>query len=184
MPQESGSPTRLKIGIVILVVLCLFFFAGGSSGVAHTQTTHGDTSIVEELSNVRVLNASHHGDFAPHLGRWVNITGFTNETDFAWEGLERAQTLAHSHRTYALGRETNATDNAPAPAPVPSFYSSVSGSVHGHWTVSSRHWSPLMLQTASPQGNITGPGGWVSVSIDEFEIDEPNTTTSLSLIHI
>lgn len=171
MPQDCRGCISYPAGILLVLIGCFLIFSGTSDDAAPSYGDPRGTALDEELRAIRLVNHSHYGDFEPQDGRWMNISGFTNDTGFAWSGLARARTLAQSLRSYALEQQNDTLD--PHAMSTSSLYKNISGSVDGHWTIPwvSRPVAPR-VKTAKANGNLTGPAGEVSISIEEYEIDD------------
>jgi hypothetical protein len=92
--------------IVLLVFLLLFFFLSpDSQQPSPSQRIALDGIIAEERHALGVLRGSRYGDLDVGQGKWLNITGFRDDDELAWDVLPGVKERAWEQLKYVLGEE-------------------------------------------------------------------------------
>lgn len=173
----------------IALLILLFIFLSPDPQAPALQHPSRRVSILDnELHSLSVLNSSQYGDFVPTNNRWLNVTGFRDETasEFVWSALDAVKEHTRELTGHALGAEdvarldgvksaggigdgsglgeSNKVDEAGnAITDELALYRNITGVVHGTWIR-----SPLekSLNLTAPMLNLTnytpeGPFGAV-----------------------
>lgn len=151
--------------VVALVILLFIFFspAPGQEPLVHARSRL-EHVITAERWDLAVLNHTRFGDFDPAQDRWLNISGFKQDQNFAWHALGAVKERAKHQLTHVLGNENiGRLDSGNAEQyPLP-LYQNVTGTVYGEWAR-----SPLQSAVTPPQLNMSeyapaGPFGPIPI---------------------
>jgi len=176
--------------VALIIVLFIVLSPSDTQQAPATQfrRSHFDAILQQEEHSLNVLNTSRYGDFDPPNNRWLNISGFTNDTLYAWDAIDLVKARAKELIVHTLGEEdARKVDGATDSADVP-LYTNLTGVIHGRWArspVSTDLLSPrLNLSSYTTEGpfgripitgferNLTGTGGSLKVRIGEADIEE------------
>lgn len=174
----------------VLVLLIIFFVAFSPDASAPTLQSRNrlEDILAKEEHALAALNTTRYGDFEPLQDRWLNISGFGNETQYSWAALDKVKERARQLSIYALGAEEVPRLDGPRTGEALSLYSNVTGVAHGKWTRSALSEivkvPQLNLTEYAPEGpfgpapitsfgrNITSETGDLKVRLDVPDGDE------------
>lgn len=175
---------------VVILLILLFFLLLAPEHQQYTVEQHLEANDgLEEKRLVELLANSHYGDLDTASGKWLNLTGFTEEDGWSWEVLGPLKQAARDHLGRVLGEEAlDALDQLKSPTsgglPPPllslldiPLYKNITGSVSGSWVrsdlsvdLASHGAGSSMLEQPKMLGhqqNITGAHGRVQIKLDE-----------------
>jgi len=174
--------------VALIIILFIVFSPDPKAPVVQSGQRHFDAVLEQEEHSWNVLNTSHYGDFSPPQIKWLNISGFGNDTGYAWDMIHEVKERAKQLSIHALGDLTESKlDGGHSGADIP-MYRNVTGILHGSWVR-----SPLSSDLSIPQlnmsnyategpfgripvtsfeRNLTGSGGSLSVKLGEVDIDD------------
>jgi hypothetical protein len=187
---------------VILIIILLFFLWTTPDQPTGFNSVHDYAAerITRTRHALNVLNATKWQDFSPKGGakpagepaRYLNLTGFREEDDYAWERLDafKKRSLEYSQDAKGRYRQGN-EDNSGL---VGDTYENVTGIVHGHWirhtadingeprkrymnlTETSRSIEWAFRDEEYWRRNITGHEGKLMIRIDERHSEKLDLT--------
>ncbi|KAK8220038.1 hypothetical protein M8818_000454 [Zalaria obscura] len=170
--------------IAVIILLFILFSPDPQSPANHPSIySRLEEAIAEESHALSNLESSHFGDFNPLDNRWLNISGYRKEQDYAWVALDKVKERAREQVKHAIGEDYIKRidgDNGGSTLP---FYQNVSGVLHGSWVrspLSSAIEVPRLNMSAfAPEGpfgpitfptfgrNLTGTEGKMSLHVSE-----------------
>lgn len=171
--------------IIALVIILFLVFAPDPPSQNYQQISRLDDVVQHEKAAVGLLNSTTFSDFEPAQDKWLNLSGLTNETGFAWSYLDDFRTKSQQIANHSLGSKFNDKSvGQPVGYALP-FYQNVSGVVHGEWirndgSLSSQppHVNVSLYAPDGPFGeipitgfarNLTGTAGKLRVRFSEDE---------------
>jgi len=83
---------------LFLVLLFLFFASPNTSPPSLARQYELDQVVAEEIHDVSLSNSSTYGDFDPSTYRWLNLTGFRRNDNYAWDLLPHVKSKAREQR--------------------------------------------------------------------------------------
>jgi len=189
---------------VILIIILIFFLWTTPDQPAGLNSTHDYVAerITRTKHAIDVLNVTKWQDFSPKGGdkpagepaRYLNLTGFRAEDDYAWERLDAFKKRSLEYSQDAKGRYRQGKDEGGSLAG--NLYENVTGIVHGMWTrftadLNGEQRKRFMnLTETSPdidwafreeeywRRNITGTEGKLVIRVDERRSKEADFTSS------
>jgi len=174
--------------VALVIILFIVFSPDFQAPVVQSEQRQFDAILEQEEHSWNVLSTSHHGDFNPPENRWLNISGFTNDTGYGWDVFNKVKERAKKLSKHALGdHDENILDGVDNEVDIP-VYRNVTGILHGSWVrspLSSGLPIPQLnmsdYATEGPFGripltsferNLTGTGGSIRVKLGEVDIDD------------
>lgn len=137
----------------LTILLLLFILFSPNSGPDPLQRTPSRYAAARNASraNLLALNTTHYSDFDPTQDKWINITGCTFESEFAWTALPAVKERARQLSAYALGSEnTGLFDGEGIEEVQIPLYRNVTGVSFGDWIR-----SPLQKGIGLPKLNLS-----------------------------
>lgn len=201
MPTQAPPPQ--EYARVVLIIILVFFLWTTPDQPPGLNSVHDYAA--ERISRVQhsldVLNTTKWQDFSPKGGdkpageaaRYLNLTGFREEDEYAWERLDAFRKRSLEYTQEARGRYPGANDV------FGHVYENVTGIVQGKWTrhVADLNGEPrkrfLNLTETSPfidwafqdteywKRNITGSKGKLLIRVDERNGEDADTQSLRSI---
>lgn len=135
--------------IALLIIFFIVFSPDPQSAPIQSRNRLEDV-LAKEVHALSVLNSTQYGDFDPSRERWLNISGFTNDTQYAWEALHKVKERARQLSIHALGADNERRLDGDETGPALPLYSNITGVVHGTWIRST-----LSKDVKVPELNLT-----------------------------
>lgn len=88
--------------VLVLFLLFLLFSTSSIKPASTVQLREFQHSLGEEQYATGLLKESSFGNFNPGIGRWLNLTGFRETDNYAWELLPWVQSRAREQRRNAF----------------------------------------------------------------------------------
>ncbi|KAF2156579.1 RING finger ubiquitin ligase [Myriangium duriaei CBS 260.36] len=150
--------------VIALVIILFLVFAPDPPSQNYQQLARLEDVIQHEKAAIEILNSTFFSGFEPAQDKWLNLSGLTNETGFAWSYLDEFRTKSQQIANRSLGDKfSEKSIGQPVGYTLP-FYHNVSGVVHGEWI---RNDGSMSLQR--PRVNISlyspeGPFGEIPIT--------------------
>ncbi|KAF2225974.1 hypothetical protein BDZ85DRAFT_73788 [Elsinoe ampelina] len=118
---------------VAFIIILFMIFSPDPQPPVIPQRARVEDVLARERYALDVTNATVFGDLDPAHNKWLNISGFRNDTGFAWTYLDEFRTKADRLTRHALGAEYSNKFLGQAVGHSLTIYNNVSGVVHGGW---------------------------------------------------
>ncbi|PNS17635.1 hypothetical protein CAC42_3030 [Sphaceloma murrayae] len=178
--------------LVAIIIILFMIFSPDPQPPNIAQKAGVDDVLGLERYALDLTERSVFGDFSPPDGKWLNLSGFTNETGFAWTYLDDFRSKGERLTQYALGDETrNKLLGQPVGRSL-ALYNNVSGVVHGQWIrkddALASNPPRFNMSLYAPEGpfgtipvssfnrNLTAREGRVRIRFEEFDTRSLNDT--------
>ncbi|KAN0110469.1 hypothetical protein V8E51_006856 [Hyaloscypha variabilis] len=207
MPPQP-VPQQEYARVVLIIVLLFFLYASPDPGPPPGFPTARDYAaerIAVSRRSLDILNITKWQDFSPkgpdtpkhEAPRYLNLTGFREDDDYAWERLDAFRKRSSEYSDEARGKWRGVDGNENGL--MPNVYENVTGIVAGRWVrrTADINGEPrkraMNLTEITPetdwafQGeeywirNITGNEGKLMLRLDEKQVDEVGSFEDLSL---
>ena len=198
MPPQP-VPQQEYARVVLIIVLLFFLYASPDQGPAPGFPTARDYAaerIAVSRRSLDILNITKWQDFSPRgpgsskheAPRYLNLTGFREEDEYAWERLDAFKKRSSEYSDEARGKWRAVEDDKNGL--ILQVYENVTGIVKGRWV---RHTADINgeprkrvmnLTEISPETdwafrgeeywirNITGSEGKLMMRLDEKQVEE------------
>jgi len=206
MPPQP-VPQQEYARVVLIIVLLFFLYASPDQGPPPGFPTARDYAaerIAVSRRSLDILNITKWQDFSPkgpdtpkhEAPRYLNLTGFRENDDYAWERLEAFKKRSSEYSDEARGKWRGVDGENGL---MPNVYENVTGIVAGRWV---RHTTDINgeprkrvmnLTEITPETdwafrgeeywirNITGNDGKMLLRVDEKQVEEVASFEDLSL---
>jgi transmembrane E3 ubiquitin-protein ligase len=194
--------------VVLIIVLLFFLYASPDQGPPPGFPTARDYAaerIAVSRRSLDILNITKWQDFFPkgpdsskhEAPRYLNLTGFREEDEYAWERLDAFKKRSSEYSDEARGKWPVVEDDKNGL--IPQVYENVTGIVAGRWV---RHTADINgeprkrvmnLSEIAPETdwafrgeeywirNITGNEGKLMMRLDERQVEETGSFEDLAL---
>ncbi|KAH7360128.1 RING finger ubiquitin ligase-like protein [Rhexocercosporidium sp. MPI-PUGE-AT-0058] len=140
MPTQQPPPQEYARFVLIVILLFFLYTSPDQGAPAGFQSPHDYAAdrIDRFRHALNVLNRTKWQDFSPktadksryEAARYLNLTGFRENDDYAWERVDAFKTKSQEFTEEAkLGSWPKDTDNGP----ISEVYQNVTGIVQGKW---------------------------------------------------